>query len=387
MIRRCIVVALVAACVPSVAEARDPGRWTLTGYSSVPNVYWQGVTSDPGRHMWFDGVVEGLYGTRPSLVQTAGTDAAIPPAVKAAEGYNHIGDISWDPAEGGRVLLPLECYTPGGPNGGNTCGTGSIGVADARTLAWRYYVKLDPTEIPKAMWVERSPDGQLLWTSSGRDLLAYRAADVNPANAAPGAPPIHSVRRIAGAVPPSGITGAAFLGGRLYLAGGDTTPWQVWSVDLTTGARALEIELNAVGESEGLDTVPLLGGELHWLVPPLAIGQKPTFGPTSGLVHFARLAGRQRLRVKVRARGAAATRRVRLSVSVTRRHKAVRGASVQFAGRQTRTGRRGKAKLVVTLATGGRFRVIARKGVLRGQSKFVKVRPPAAAAAFTRPAR
>ena len=80
----------------------------------------------------------------------------IPPLVLATEGYNHVGDIGY---QGGRVLLPLECYTPGGPNGGNTCGTGSIGVADPSTLAFQYYVKLDPAEIPKAMWVEASPDG------------------------------------------------------------------------------------------------------------------------------------------------------------------------------------------------------------------------------------
>ena len=32
------------------------------------------------------------------------------------------------------MLLPLECYTPGAPKGGNTCGTGSFGVADPGTL-------------------------------------------------------------------------------------------------------------------------------------------------------------------------------------------------------------------------------------------------------------
>ena len=146
-----------------------------------------------------------------------------------------MGDIGY---QGGRVLLPLECYTPGGPNGGNTCGTGSIGVADPATLAFQYYVKLDPAEIPKAMWVEASPDGELLWTSSGPDLLAYRAADVNAANAAPGGPPIHSVRRLAGAVPPSGVTGAAFYRGRLLLAGAQGTTYQIWSVDLATGRAA-----------------------------------------------------------------------------------------------------------------------------------------------------
>src|SRR5688500_2726928 len=157
--------------------------------------------------MFFSGIVTGLHRTARSLRQTGSVDPVIPDSVKAAEGYNHVGDIGY---QGGRVLLPLECYTPGGPNGGNTCGTGSIGVADPSTLAFGYYVKLDPAEIPKAMWVEPSPDGQLLWTSSGQDLLAYRSADVSAANAAPGAAPIHSVRRLAGAVPPSGVTGAAF---------------------------------------------------------------------------------------------------------------------------------------------------------------------------------
>ena len=43
-------------------------------------------------------------------------------AVEQAEGYNHIGDPTWNPSEGGRVLLPMECFTPGV---GNTCGTGT----------------------------------------------------------------------------------------------------------------------------------------------------------------------------------------------------------------------------------------------------------------------
>ena len=52
----------------------------------------------------------------------------------------------------------MECFTSGV---GNTCGTGAFGVADPATLQFRYYVKLDPAEIPKAMWAETSPDGSL----------------------------------------------------------------------------------------------------------------------------------------------------------------------------------------------------------------------------------
>ena len=155
-------------------------------------------------------------------------------------------------------------------------------------------MKLDPAEIPKAMWVEASPDGSCSGPRAGTDLLAYRAADVSPANAAPGAAPIHSVRRLAGAVPPSGVTGAAFYRGRLLLAGAQGTTYQVWSVDLATGARRLELELkNVQGEAEGLRVRPRCSAaRLHFLVAPLAA--KPTFGPTVGLLHFTtgRWAGR-----------------------------------------------------------------------------------------------
>ena len=126
------------------------------------------------------------------------------------------------------MLLPFECYTAGAPNGGNTCGTGSFGVADPDTLRLRYYVKLDPAEIPKAMWAESSPDSSLVWTSSGNDLLAYRSSDVVAANAAPAAAPIRAATRLAGAVPPTGVTGAVFDRGRLLLAGESDGTYQVW---------------------------------------------------------------------------------------------------------------------------------------------------------------
>ena len=67
-----------------------------------------------------------------------------------------------------------------------------------RTLAWQYYVKLDPAEISKAMWTEPSPDGRWLWTSGGTDLLAYDASQIAPVNAGPGGTPLHAVKRVAG---------------------------------------------------------------------------------------------------------------------------------------------------------------------------------------------
>ncbi len=367
---------LLALVVCAPAAAQDPGRWTLSGWSSVSNSYWQGVTSaGPVAPLYFSGLFEGLYRTTRTLSETAAMPTAIPDPVKAVEHYNHVGDISLDRRDGGRVLLPLECYEPGKPNGGNTCGNGAIGVADPDTLAFRYYVKLDPAEIAKAMWVEASSDG-LLWTSSDNDLLAYRAADVSAAKASPTAPPIHSVRRLEGAVPPSGVTGAAFRGGRLLLAGARGTTYQVWSVDLATGKRRLELELRDVqGEAEGLHATSLLGGALHFLVAPLA--QKPSFGPTVALLHFTPSVG-PGLRVTATAtrRG---SHRPRVRVRVTRRGAPVQGAKVAIAAARARTNAKGVAALRPPLDAPGRFSAVGRKGGLAGQSRFFALGPAPAA--------
>ena len=360
-----VVVFLTAVACPP-ATAKDPGRWLLTGATSVPVPYWQGLTSDPAeRRVFFAGVFEGLWRTTSLLKQTAGTPGAIPPAVKTSEGYNHIGDPTWNLDEGGRVLLPLECYTPGI---GNTCGTGSFGVADPDTLGFRYYVKLDPAEIPKAMWAETSPDGTLVWTSSGADLLAYRSSDVSQANAAPAAAPIRAARRLAGAVPPSGITGAVFHRGRLLLAGEMGGSYQIWSVNTDSGQRRLELQTSLCGESEGLDIIATLSGRLHWLIAPFDPGCELSFGPTGALLHFVRRRGRERLKVSVRG-----TR-----IRVTRRGRAIRRARVSFAGARGLTGPRGMARIRARIELPGRFAALARKGRSYGLSRRVEVGPPPA---------
>src|SRR3954465_7804284 len=290
--------AAALAAVP--AQAAAPGRWDEKGRNSVPLYYYQGISSDSANNLYFDGVDFGLYKTDSELNELARHDDELPAQVHTSEGYDHMGDLTWDAAEGGRVLLPLECYYPypGAPNSGNTCGfgpagkpeggTGSFGVADDDTLDWKYYVKLDERDIPKPMWAEVSPDGKLVWTSSGKDLLAYSTADIKPTNAAPAGPKLRPVKRLAGAVPPSGVTGAAFEGERLLVAGQDGGgPFQVWSIDLTTGARELQIERTIVGESEGIDTADVLGGHLHWLIQPYNEQNVPTYGVTNGtLLHF-----------------------------------------------------------------------------------------------------
>jgi hypothetical protein len=431
----CAVLAGVAA---APAPAADPGRWTEKDRNSVPLYYYQGITSDPEKNFYFDGVHVGLYKTDSALNELDRDDDAIPPGVHLSEGYNHIGDLTWDEREGGRLILPLECYYPypGAPNSGNTCGfgadgkpeggTGSFGVADDATLDWQYYVKLDERDIPKAMWAEVSPDGSLIWTSAGKDLLAYAAADVKPENAAPAGPKLRPVRRLAGAVPPTGITGAAFDGERLLVAGQDGGgPFQVWSIDLASGARELEIERKVVGESEGLDVVDALGGRLHWLIQPYNEQSIPTYGVTNGtILNFApALPGApvvapapccapppdqqpgpaappptdpppsespppgtssdtstppQRIRLTVspgRVKAGRMTRfRVRTTVVRNGAARAVPHASVHFAGRLFRTDSRGRARLRARLRiTGWRKARASHAGMRKGHARvFVR---------------
>jgi hypothetical protein len=369
-----LAAALVLALgISPTADARDPGRWLLTGASSIPISYWQGLTTDPAdESVYFTGTFEGLWQTTPQLRETDGVANAIPPAVETAEGYNHIGDPTWIPGEGGRVLLPMECYNP--ISGANTCGTGAFGVADPATLDFRYYVKLDPAQIAKAMWAETAPDGKRVWTSSGDDLLAYRSSDISEANAAPAGPLLEPVRRLKGAVPPTGITGAVFRGDRLLLAGEADGAYRVWSVDTRSGKRRLELELHICGESEGLDLIPTLGGTLHWLIGPIGAGCSPTFGPTSALLHFVPAPGRPGLKVRVTDTDVGALPgTVQATVRVTRRGRPVRSARVSFAGAGDRTNKHGVASVSTSLERPGRFRALARKDRRYGLSPLVPV--------------
>jgi hypothetical protein len=364
--------ATVAAALAPAARAADPGRWRATGVSQIPLEYYQGMTSDPERRLWFDGVFVGLYRADAGLRERRRTEAAIPAAVTASEGYNHIGDLSWDGRAGGRILLPLECYTPGAPGGANTCGTGAIGVADPDTLRWRYHVVLDPAEIAKAMWVEAAPDGRLAWTSSGRDLLAYRTADIARRNAAPAARPIRAVRRLAGAAPRVGITGAAFYGERLLLATQDDMQFRVWSVDLATGARRLEIERTISGESEGLDVVDALGGVLHWIVTPVdPAGRPPTYPPPgNALLHFAPATPRRALRLAAAPRVLAVGRRTRVTFTATTGSRRIPapGVVIRFGGRLERTSATGVARFRTRARRPGRITARATRPDLRPAS-------------------
>lgn len=395
--RRALVAAVAAgALAPAAAPAADPGRWTLTGRSTVPLEYYQGLANDgaPRRSVFFAGIHVGLYRTDDSLRENGRNNDVIPLHVTATEGYNHIGDVAYDAREGGRVLLPVECYypetAPTEEDEDNPCKHGAIGVADPRTLQWRYYVRLDPAEIPKAMWAAISPDGQLMWTQSGRDLLAYRLDEISAANAAPAGPRIRAVRRVPAIVPPSGITGAHFHDGRLYVAGQDNpVGFQVWSIDLDSRDSRLEIERAVVGESEGLDFFPGLGGLLHWIVAPYNTDGVPSEGPfyTSQLLHFApRGTGAaglgaprrpERIRLSVTPRRVAAGRWTRIRfvarARIAGRLRPLRGVRIRLAGKVVHTDRRGRASMRRRLPRARTWRARAARRGLRTATVTVRV--------------
>lgn len=284
MIRPASILAIAAAAVlapASAAHAADPGRWFATNDTDISLSYYQGMTSDDAGHLFFDGPQVGGYRTDLELTEQLAVPALLPPDLTAAEGYNHIGDWTFT---GGRLIAPLECYDGTLPaEQSNTCGRGAFGIVSP-DLGWLGRVPLAETDIQKAMWAEASPDGRLIWTSAGDDLIAYDAAQVQP-----GDTPLTPVRRLAGAVPPSGITGATFVDDQLFVAG-QRLGMQIWSIDLETGERLLEIERPYTGESEGLDVVDALGGELHWQIMPFdPQGKSPTFGEGHGtIVSFVR---------------------------------------------------------------------------------------------------
>jgi hypothetical protein len=290
LISTAIAIALIVSGAGPAAA-----RWQLRTVSPESLLYNQGVTFDPtSNSFFFDGVISatnsGLYrvNTEGSLVAA---NFGVLPFTK--EGYNHTGDLSFDPAQR-RVLLPLECYYP--DRGGNTCGSGAIGVADPVSLRLLYYVNLDPAQIAKAMWVEISPDGRWLWTSSGTHLIAYRAADVSQARAdgqrAGTAGGIEGTD-LGPVLPDSGVTGAAFVQdpltrtSRLFLSLNEGAQFDVvayrvgvardGSPELLSASPVPKIVVPKwffATEPEGLAiTSPLswqspFGGVLHWQVLP-----------------------------------------------------------------------------------------------------------------------
>src|SRR4051794_21704914 len=359
------IVSVGLACATAgAAFGADPGTWIKSSQLTKPASYRQGLASNPAKgDVFFSRPFAGLYRTRNEREIVSNTNP-IPADVSQREQYNHIGDIAFDAGEGGRLLLPLESYQPF-QSDQNPSKTGSIGVANATTLTWKYYVKLDPSEIQKAQWVATDPRG-LVWTIAGHDLLAYSLADVSSENAAPAAAPIHSVRRLPNAAP-DGAGGAVVYGGRIYLSTQSGGNDRVVSVDTATGASRVEIEQPGTLEPEGLDVGPYLSGLLHWeLVPGGGLSN-------TQLLNFVPHGARLQLKLdhsRVRA-AQKATLTATVRVLTGRAAIPLQGAQVRLAGKSAKTNASGRAKLRVTLRR-GTYRARALHRGLRTASRTVR---------------
>ena len=62
-----LTLALVAGALAAPARAADPGRWKETGTTTLPIQYYQGVTVDPARNFYFDGIFVGRLPDRRRL--------------------------------------------------------------------------------------------------------------------------------------------------------------------------------------------------------------------------------------------------------------------------------------------------------------------------------
>jgi hypothetical protein len=363
--KRAVAIATLVLAAPSAAHAADPGLWIKTSQLTKPATYRQGLTSNPlTGDVFFSGSFSGITRTH-NEVEVKKNTVAIPKDVADREQYNHIGDIAFDAAEGGRILLPLESYAPLQPDT-NPAKTASIGVMDATTLAWKYYVKLDPAEINKAQWVATDADHGLIWTIGDISLLAYNIADINPANAAPSAAPIHAVRRFDNIVP-EGAGGAVVIGNRIYLSQLVNGVNRVISIDLTTGAQQTEIEIPGDLEEEGLDFGPYLDGLLHWeLIPGAGLSntQVLNFVPKG-----ARLSLKlNHARVKARKK---TTLTATATVVANGAAVPLRDVQIRLGGKSAKTDARGRAKLKVKL-TRGLYRAQAFYKGLRTATKPVR---------------
>jgi hypothetical protein len=198
------------------------------------------------------------------------------------------------------------------------------------------------------------------------------------------------VRVLKDARPPSGVTGAAFHNGRFYVAGQDAPEgFQVWSIDLETGARQLEIERQIVGESEGIDFFEGLGGTLHWLIQPYNDGGVPTYGVSNGtLLHFVPkgetpttpVARPAKVRLSVSSRHLRAGRSVRLRFTASARiaggDTPLRDVRISFEGVSGTTDAQGKAALRVTPRAVGVQRARGTRSDLRTGKINIRVFPP-----------
>ena len=208
-----VILSLLVAAAPDAAAA---DLWTETGRSLTSVNYWQGITFAPASGaFFFDGPATGLWRTDAALRRTAGRSSGIPSSVTSAEGWNHLGDLSFDAAGGGRLLVPLECYSPS--PGPEHLQDRRVRRRRSRDPGMALLRQARPPRSPRRCGSRSRP------TAAGRGPRpAPTSSPTTPADlrrdAGPAGAPLIASKRIAGVLRAPGVSGAAFLGDRLYLA-------------------------------------------------------------------------------------------------------------------------------------------------------------------------
>lgn len=369
-----LVVLCVLAGAPATARAADPGAWAVAGVARAPAAATAGIAHDDRGGRFVAGGAM-LLRTDGRLQPDLTLRTAIPGELLSDPGFDRVGDPGWD-AAGGRLVVPLACRA----GAAATCGSGGLAVFE-RNLAWRVGVTLDATGAPGGRWAEPAPDGTLVWTSAGTDLLAYRTGDLTQANATLTGGPIGPAVRLPGAAPAAAVTGGAFWRGRLYLTAGGPDALRIWSVDVTAPAPAprLEVERAVSGVAAGLDAVPARGGVLHWLVAPPPAGTRPTYGGGRPVVLALAPAGDGALRLRVNRRSLRAGRPARLEATVSQTLGGVTApladVAVSIAGVTVRTDGDGRAELRVRPRRAGPISARAVSGELQAPPVALRVLP------------
>ena len=227
--------ALVAAlAAPGPAAGADPGRWRLAQADSVPLSYFQGLTHSAAGAWFFDGITVGLFRTDRDLVQKADNPSALTPRPHGPGLQPHrrpdLGRARGRaPAAAARVLRPRSAQrrqhlrARRDRRGRSRHAEAALRRGPRPRRHRQGDVGRGQPRRQRAVDVERATT---CWPTTPPRSRAGRAGAAAP------------VRRLAGAVPPSGVTGAAFYRGRLFLAGQDAGALQLWSVDVTGATRA-----------------------------------------------------------------------------------------------------------------------------------------------------
>ena len=232
-------------------HAQDPTHWRGVAMSRIPIPYYQGMASDPDGDYSSTASSSACIGPTTALRQRASVDNVIPAGGDRARGLqphrrHHVGR-----ARGRARAAPARVLLPRHQPDANTCHTGSIGVADPARCAGATTsssARRDPQGDVGRGLARRPPAVDL-----GRRRPARLPRRRHPRHAAPAAARCAPCgdcaapcRRPASPARRSTATGCCSPASA-------TSTFEVWSVDLITGRRRLEIRRGAIGESEGLD--------------------------------------------------------------------------------------------------------------------------------------